>query len=171
MSLNDDKGKLPVYVLDAAGLFKISLIDSKKMFTTNKAMSEIKNDNERAIVNYYIKNSVLKIIEPEGEALNLAINFKRKNPNLSDTDISIMAIALQLNKVYDVTVITDDYELQNALAQSGIKFKGIKTVGIKKIVQWTYKCTGCGRYFKEPYKVCPYCGSRVKRKPKKTKLA
>ncbi|MGC8558480.1 MAG: hypothetical protein ACP5NC_05760 [Nitrososphaeria archaeon] len=169
--MSDDKGKSPVYILDAAGLFKVSLIDSKKMFTTNKAMSEIKSDNERAIVNYYIKNSVLKIMEPETEALNVAINFKRTNPNLSDTDISIMAIALQLNKIYDVTVITDDYELQNALAQSGIKFKGIKTIGIKKIIKWTYRCTGCGKYFKEPYVVCPYCGSKVKRKPKKIKPA
>ncbi|MEM0097276.1 MAG: hypothetical protein QXT35_03775 [Conexivisphaerales archaeon] len=169
MSSNKIKGLLPVYILDSAGLFRISLINSEIMFTTNEAVNEVVNENEKLIVNSYIKNSKLKVLEPQKDVLKLALNIIGANPKLTEADISIMALALQLGEKYDVTVITDDYELQNALALNNIKCKGIKTIGIKKIIQWTYRCTGCGRYFKRPFEICPYCGSKVRRKPRKIK--
>lgn len=167
MSSKKDKVLLPVYILDSAGLFRISLINSEIMFTTNKAINEVDNENERLIVNSYIKSSKLKVLEPESQAVKLALNITGTSPRLTEADISVIALALQLDKKYDITVITDDYELQNVLALHNIKFKGIKTVGIKKIIRWAYRCTGCGRYFKMPHEICPYCGSAVKRKPKK----
>ncbi len=139
------------------------------MFTTNEAVNEVDNENERLIVNSYIKSSKLKVLEPERQAVKLALNITGASPRLTQADISVIALALQLYEKYDITVITDDYELQNVLALHNIKFKGIKTVGIKKIIRWTYRCTGCGRYFKNPLEICPYCGSAVKRKPKKIK--
>ncbi len=159
--------KLPAYVLDAAGLFRINLIDSKIMFTTNKALNEIEDENERLIVSSYLKSSRLKAIEPGENMEKLAFKIAGSNPNLTGADISIIALALGLKEKYDITVITDDYELQNVLALNGIKFKGIKTVGIKKVIKWTYRCTGCGRHFEKPLETCPYCGSKVKRKPGK----
>ena len=35
-------------------------------------------------------------------------------------------------------------------------------IGIVEVVLWRYRCTGCGRYFEDPTKECPVCGSRVK---------
>ncbi|MCL4344418.1 MAG: hypothetical protein JRN26_04050 [Nitrososphaerota archaeon] len=163
------KGLPPGYILDAAGLFRISLIDSKALFTTNEVVNEVASENERLIVNSYIKSFRLKVLEPDKKASGLALNITGTSPRLTEADISVIALALQLGEQYDITVITDDYELQNVLALHNIKCKGIKTTGIKKIIQWTYRCTGCGRYFKKPFEICPYCGSAVKRKPRKIK--
>jgi len=159
--------KLPAYILDAAGLFRINLIDSKIMFTTNEALNEIEDENERLIVGTYLKSSRLKVIEPGEDMKKLALKIAGSNPDLTAADISIIALALMLREKYDITIITDDYELQNVLALNKIRFRGIKTAGINKVIKWTYRCTGCGRQFEKPIKTCPYCGSRVKRKPER----
>ena len=78
-------------------------------------------------------------------------------------------MAYELSKEYDVTVISDDYAVQNLSDELGIKHKGLITRGIKKRFQWVHYCPGCWKYFDGPQEdnVCPICGTEVKRKPGK----
>jgi endoribonuclease Nob1 len=88
---------------------------------------------------------------------------------LSDADISIIALAGELN---DVLVLTDDFRIQNVLKSLYIRFEPAGELGsrtIKEIWTWTYRCSGCGRYFDSAQKNddCPICGSSVKKKRKR----
>ncbi|MFO8050171.1 MAG: NOB1 family endonuclease [Thermoplasmatota archaeon] len=88
---------------------------------------------------------------------------------LSKADISIIALALELE---NVLVVTDDFRVQNVLKDMGIRFEPAGELGgrtINDVWKWTYRCSGCGRYFDEPGKkdICPVCGSQVRKKKKR----
>jgi len=87
---------------------------------------------------------------------------------LSQTDLTIIALAIQIK---DVTVMTDDFRIQNVLKKIGIRFTSSGEVGdrsISDVWKWTRRCAGCGRYFDDPnLKDCPICGSDLKTKRKK----
>jgi UPF0271 protein len=66
------------------------------------------------------------------KATEVAKRFGLLN-KLSKTDIDVIALALQLKEQgYSVTVLTDDYDIQNILQRIGIDFTSVKTVGIKR---------------------------------------
>ncbi len=84
---------------------------------------------------------------------------------LSGTDLSIIALALELD---DPRVVTDDFRVQNVLKRLGISFTEGGEIGNRTIVQewtWTYRCRGCGRFFDTGQKrdECPVCGSEVRK--------
>jgi len=88
---------------------------------------------------------------------------------LSNADLSIIAIALELK---DAMVITDDFRVQNVLTTASIGFQPAGEIGdrtIKKVWNWTYRCRGCGRFFDLQQKNddCPICGSEVRKVRKK----
>jgi len=56
----------------------------------------------------------------------------------------------------------DDYSIQNVATRLGVPYERVLERGIVEVVRWRYRCTGCGRFFDEPIKECPVCGSRVK---------
>ena len=60
------------------------------------------------------------------------------------------------------TVLTDDYSIQNVASRLGIPYEVILERGIREVVRWRYRCTGCGKFFEKPTKECPVCGARVK---------
>ncbi|MGA1821901.1 MAG: NOB1 family endonuclease [Thermoplasmatota archaeon] len=84
---------------------------------------------------------------------------------LSDTDLTIIALAVQLK---DVAVMTDDFRIQNVLKKNGIHFIPSGEIGersISSIWKWSRRCTGCGRYHDDAdLKDCPVCGSPLKTK-------
>ncbi len=87
--------------------------------------------------------------------------------SLSPADKELLALALELrNMDEDVTILTDDYSIQNTASQLGIEFKSITQHGITKKFKWIWRCRGCGMVFTERIKACPRCGSEVKRIPK-----
>nr|MDO8083228.1 NOB1 family endonuclease [Candidatus Sigynarchaeum springense] len=83
-------------------------------------------------------------------------------PNLSQPDISVIALAMEQKKVgIEPIVYTGDYAVQNVLKSQGIAFKSISNDGIKAIIKWIYKCDACKASFKAPPDgdVCPECGT------------
>lgn len=46
-------------------------------------------------------------------------------------------------------IYSDDYSIQNVARIMGINFRPVGMEGIKKIFRWSYKCTGCGKWFNE----------------------
>jgi len=80
---------------------------------------------------------------------------------LSDTDISLIAKALEYNNKKDVVILSDDYAIQNVCSKFGIKSKGIIQAGIKEEIIWKKRCIGCKRIYNEG-DICPVCGSDLK---------
>jgi UPF0271 protein len=79
---------------------------------------------------------------------------------LSGTDREILALALELSAV----LVTDDFAVQNVAHRLGIETRSIRQRPARPI-RWRYRCTGCGRYWREPGD-CPVCGAAIKRKLK-----
>jgi UPF0271 protein len=87
---------------------------------------------------------------------------------LSETDLQVLALALQL-KMQGRTplVATDDYSIQNVARHLGIKFAPLATFGIRRMLKWVRYCPACHRKYPSDYKSkkCQVCGTELKRKP------
>jgi rRNA maturation endonuclease Nob1 len=83
-------------------------------------------------------------------------------PNLSQADISVIALAMEQKKVgIEPIVYTGDYAVQNVLKSQGLAFRSVANEGIKAVIKWIYKCDVCKTIFKSPPEgdVCPECGT------------
>jgi UPF0271 protein len=87
---------------------------------------------------------------------------------LSETDLQVLALALQL-KMQGRTplVATDDYSIQNLARHLGIEFAPLATFGIRRMLKWVRYCPACHRKYPSDYKSkkCQVCGTELKRKP------
>ena len=85
---------------------------------------------------------------------------------LSEADISVVALALEMKERGSiVTVISDDYAVENLSTILGIKRVSVMTGGITKVVEWLIFCQGCGKVFRDQgIQICDVCGSNLKRK-------
>jgi UPF0271 protein len=105
------------------------------------------------------------ICDPEHQFIITANNSAKKSgdiPNLSDEDISIIALSLQLK----AELVTDDFAISNVAKSLGIRVIPVMTNGIKNIITWKYYCPGCKTNFSK-VRECPRCGNKLKRKPTK----
>jgi rRNA maturation endonuclease Nob1 len=87
---------------------------------------------------------------------------------LSDADVEVLALALELKSQGDSPLIaTDDYSIQNVANQMGIKFAPLATFGIRYRLEWIRYCPACHRRYPADYKSrrCEVCGTELKRKP------
>ena len=91
---------------------------------------------------------------------------------LSDTDIDLLAIALELKEQgYDPKIVTDDYSIQNVASRLTINFVSLTTSGITLVFKWRRYCPGCYKKYNSNQKLnfCLICGTKLKRKPEKAK--
>ncbi len=87
---------------------------------------------------------------------------------LSDTDVQVLALALELKaNGYHPLIATDDYSIQNVASHMNIEFVSLVTFGIRRRLQWIRYCPACHRKYAEGYKDtrCQTCGTQLKRKP------
>jgi len=154
-------------VLDSSAFYAgIPFSSSEPSVTTSYVYNEIKHiKKDHDAVQILIETRRLKISDPEHKFIITVNNAAKKSgdfPNLSQEDVSIIALSLQLN----AELITDDFAVSNVAKNLSIKVIPIMTSGIKKIVTWVYYCPGCKTDFSET-RNCPNCGNRLKRKPGK----
>jgi len=154
-------------VLDSSAFYAgIPFSSSEPSVTTSHVYNEIKHiKKDHDAVQILIETRRLKISDPEHKFIITVNNAAKKSgdfPNLSQEDVSIIALSLQLN----AELITDDFAVSNVAKNLSIKVIPIMTSGIKKIVTWVYYCPGCKTDFSET-RNCPNCGNRLKRKPGK----
>ena len=158
-------------VLDSSAFYAgIPFSSSEPSVTTSHVYNEIKHiKKDHDAVQILIETRRLKISDPEPRFIITVNNAAKKSgdfTNLSQEDISIIALSLQLN----AELITDDFAVSNVAKNLSIKVIPIMTSGIKKIVTWIYYCPGCKTDFSETAN-CPNCGNRLKRKPGKINQA
>jgi len=158
-------------ILDSSAFYAgIPFSSNEPCITTSDVYNEIKHiKKDHDAIQILIETKRLKISDPEQRFVTTVKNAAKKSgdfPNLSQEDVSIIALSLQ----YDAELITDDFAVSNVAKNLSIKVIPIMTNGIKKIVTWVYYCPGCKTNFSE-IKNCPNCGNRLKRKPGKINQA
>ena len=126
-------------------------------------IDHIKKDHDA--IQILIETKRLTINEPEDRFVTSTIDAAKKSgdfSNLSDEDISTIALSLQLN----ADLVTDDFAVSNVAKSINIKVIPVMTNGIKNVVIWKYYCPGCKTDFSKLTE-CPRCGNKLKRKAMK----
>ena len=154
-------------VLDSTAFYAgIPFSSNEPNYTTSLVYNEIEHiKKDHDAVQILIETKRLMICDPEHQFVITANNTAKKSgdiPNLSDEDISTIALSLQLN----AELVTDDFAISNVAKNLNIKVIPVMTDGIKNVVTWKYYCPGCETSFSKITE-CPRCGNRLKRKSTK----
>lgn len=136
-------------------------------YTVSGVLDEIKNQELRLKVELFLKSGLLKIIEPSDSAIARAKKIAEKSGDisaLSATDLNLVALASDLiTKGLKVSIVTDDYGVQNVASLLSISFMPLAERGIKKVIIWKNICIACKKKFPPEFKEeCTFCGSKLK---------
>lgn len=146
-------------VLDATALLSGISLDGD-LYTTPEATREVRRIGSTPQLDAVLSTKV-RVMSPSDDSLAAIDAIARETGDasrLSPTDKGLLALARDV----DATILTDDYSIQNVASRLGIPYERVVERGIREVVHWSYRCTGCGRAFEEPQKECPVCGSRVR---------
>lgn len=145
---------------------------SEEQYTVPRVREEFAG-NPMALVRLKtaIENRKLKVRIPEKmflEMVRTSANAIGDTFFLSETDLQVLALALQLKmEGYTPLIATDDYSIQNVARRLGIEFASLATFGIRQPLKWVRYCPACHRKYPADYrsKICRVCGTELKRKP------
>lgn len=161
---------MKLYILDASGLINGFYSKDSLNLMTSSTVNEIKDINTEILLNNCIIEGFIKIEDVDysnddeiKEVLIDSGDFTR----LSETDKDIVALALKhVRDGDDVITVTDDYSMQNTLKLLNLKFKSVRTKGIKNTIQWKKICKGCRKEYPSDTSLeeCDICGSPIIRK-------
>lgn len=145
---------------------------SEEQFTVPMVKEEFAgNPLALARLTMAVENGKLKVKEPDAvfvEKVKASASAIGDLFFLSETDIQVLALALQLKAHgYTPLIATDDYSIQNVAEHLGIKFASLATFGIRRPLKWVRYCPACHRKYPADYqsKTCHVCGTELKRKP------
>ncbi|MDN7012026.1 nucleotide-binding protein [Methanoculleus sp. FWC-SCC3] len=148
-------------VLDASFFFAEIPVESEA-WTTASVVAELSDIHAKCRFEV-LTAAGLRVREPREEDLarvDAAALRTGDSGVLSGTDRDILALALELSAV----LVTDDFAIQNVAHRLGVETRSIRQRPARQI-RWRYRCSGCGRYWKEPGD-CAICGAPIKRKLK-----
>lgn len=159
-------------VLDTVALILgFTYVEDALAVTSSKVLEEARDRKARYRALAAQEGTSVKIMKPEPVYLE-EIRKKAQELgeiNLSETDISILALALQLSKLgWDTCILTSDYSIQNLASRLGLRVQPILHQGIRKVISWEVYCEVCewieeGRFGES----CPRCGHKLKRRPRR----
>ncbi|HEC89888.1 MAG TPA: nucleic acid-binding protein, partial [Thermoplasmatales archaeon] len=136
----------------------------REMYTTPLVAAEFSPGGRFYRMFQFLLEAGLKIKKPSKDMIEI---IRRKitetGDRLSEADIELLALALEFKgEDISVTILTDDYGIQNTADELDIAYQGIEQRGITKKFKWIWRCQGCGKVFMEKFTVCPVCGSKMK---------
>jgi len=121
-------------VLDASALFSsVQLLVPDCLFTTVQVYDEVldQENYERTALSVDLKR--LTVVAPPDIELGLPLRLLKK---LSEADVSLLKLSCAIRREgVQVTLVTDDYALQEAAQALGIDFMPVKTAGIKRLTR------------------------------------
>jgi len=160
---------LATYVLDARA-FIAGILPAKahEIYVTEGVLKELRGTPQTAsrALAYLEARRVKKIEVNESDLATVRERASKigESEKLSDADLEVAAAAVGLSRRgRKVTVLTDDYALQNLLSSVGIYYERLTHPGITQEIRYRYRCSVCGKVFARPLTQCPDCGSRVTR--------
>ena len=134
-----------LYLLDSSAVlndFGFEFSPGHNYITTSLAVSEFKDLRSRHLMENALQQNLLSIEEPEKESLqsvNEAVSKKGFN-KLSKTDISLLALALDLKKQgKKFILVTDDFSIQNFAKILEIPFESAMRGEIGKTISFKRK--------------------------------
>lgn len=161
---------MKIYILDASGLINGFYSKDSLNLMTSSTVNEIKDINTEILLNNCIEEGFIKIEDvdySEDSEIKEVLIDSGDFTRLSETDKDIVALALKhKHEGDDVITVTDDYSMQNTLKLLNLKFKSVRTKGIKKTIQWKKICKGCRKEYPSDtlLEECDICGSPIIRK-------
>jgi UPF0271 protein len=147
-----------IYVLDTSALFSLQDLPPGEVNVTPGVVRELKKHQDPRLRFW---EDVWKVTCPSAEALHLVKGAARRtgdDARLSPTDIEVLALAIDLK----ARLLTDDYSIQNLARTLGVDHSGVGLRGIREVMHWRYRCTGCRKVWDENHPDCPVCGSPLR---------
>jgi UPF0271 protein len=161
--------KKQILILDTSAIFsgKPLNFNEEEMITTPSVSNEISPGGKDYRYFQFIQEKGLLVQSPSNESIKKVKESAKITGDierLSKTDIDLLALALDLKKNvdYEVSILSDDYSIQNLAIILNINVKNISKKRITKNFKWYYRCPGCGKQFKGSIKICSICGSETK---------
>ena len=149
------------FVLDATAIRSGIMISGQhEWFCPPLVMGEVRKGKTGRNVEL-LEGISLTVLSPQAESVEKVREAAESTGDiyrLSETDIDVLALALELNAI----ILTDDYSIQNLARILDIKYQEGAESGIQEIFEWNYKCTGCSRTYENEPPECPVCGSDIK---------
>jgi len=139
--------------------------DSGNHFTVPEVVAEARGLAASASIGISVEMGHLRVLEASAPSIALAERrLADIGGELSETDIRVIALALDLRREgFEPVILTDDYGLQNLSKVLGIEYSPIATRGIRLVFQWKKVCPGCHREYHAGRRVCPVCGTKLRR--------
>lgn len=156
---------MTVYVLDTSAFLHVTPTTLRgELLTAKEVIEEAKSLELQAKVETALVQGVVKVVSPSSSALRkVKQEMKRTGDRLSVADIKVLAIALE-RKEENLVLLTDDYAMQNLAERLGVRYRALRTPGIKKTLKWIRWCPACKREVKANAKECPVCGTKTCRR-------
>jgi UPF0271 protein len=161
--------KKQVFIVDTSAILSGKPIDIPNgiLLTTPGVSDEISPGGRDYRTFQMLTEKGLQIHSPTKASLHLVQKSAKEtgdDQRLSTADVEILALALDLKDETDceVTILTDDYSIQNVAMMLNLKFQGFSQKEITQRYQWISHCPGCNRRFQEPVDICPVCGTKTK---------
>ncbi len=158
----------PAYVLDSTAFYAgIPYQGSGRYYTTYLVLEEVKHHN----VGSSLIHTRVQVTEPSPESINQVRATASKTGDagaLSQTDVSLLALALDLSKRdRNARLVSDDFAVRNVAEILSIPLSETSMKGGEwKNITWKLFCKGCGKQYTNPKLTeCPVCGTKLVRKP------
>jgi UPF0271 protein len=156
------------YALDAGAFYTgfVFLSSAYEYWTTQAVFDEVKHiKRSHGAIEALLESNSLQILNSDRKNIDRVVAAARRTGDyqkLSEADISIIALALQL----EIVLITNDYAVANVASTLKIPVRSVASKGITHTRRWIAYCNACGRAFGPNAKECRLCGNRLRRKYK-----
>ena len=156
------------YAVDAGAFYSglVFLSSALRYCTTHAVLDEVKHiKKSHGALEALIESNTLQIVNSDRKSIQKVVSAARETGDyarLSEADISIIALALQLQ----IVLVTNDYAVANVASTLKIPVKSVAGKGIRQTRRWIAYCSACGRAFGPNAKECRLCGNRLRRKYK-----
>ena len=156
------------YALDAGAFYTglVFLSSARRYCTTHAVLDEVKHiKKSHGAIEALLESNTLQIVNSDKKNIEKVVAAARRTGDyqkLSEADISIIALALQL----EIVLVTNDYAVENVATTLKIPVKSVASKGITHTRSWIAYCSACGRSFGPNAKECRLCGNRLRRKYK-----
>jgi rRNA maturation endonuclease Nob1 len=156
------------FVLDSTAFYAgIPYQGNGRYYTTYMVLEEVRHHN----VGSSLIHTRVQVTEPSPESVETVKATATRTGDiraLSATDVSLLALALDLTKTEDgARLVSDDFAVRNVAEVLAIKLSETSMKGGEwKNITWKLFCSGCGKTYTNPKLVeCPVCGTKLVRKP------
>jgi endoribonuclease Nob1 len=156
------------YALDAGAFYTgvVFMSSAGRYYTTQAVFDEVKHiKKSHGAIEALLESNTLQIVNSDRISIEKVVAAARKTGDyqkLSEADISIVALALQL----EIVLVTNDYAVANVATTLKIPVKSVASKGISHTRRWIAYCSACGRAFGPNAKECRLCGNRLRRQYK-----